>query len=108
MSKEVQNEKIEMLNEQDETNIKSQVNEERETDSVLVGKGEGQSDSGFMMEILVCSLILWGFFFLSRFTGYEKIIAKVDSILSTKSNVMMITEMEEEIAGVCQQLLSQQ
>jgi len=108
MSQDVQNEKKETFYESDETNIKSQDEEEinRETDGGALD--EGQVGNGFMLELLVCSLLLWSFLFLSHFTGYEKIISEVDSILSTKSSVMMITEVEEEIAGICQQLLPQQ
>lgn len=110
MIKEVQNEKIGRIEAEDETNIKS-LSEEKMMDEKIYDGGiaqiEAQTSSGFVLELFICSLILWSFLFLSHFAGYETIAAKVDSILSTKSSVNMIAEVEEELADVCLQFLSQ-
>lgn len=56
-----------------------------------------QHDYGFMIEILICSIILWIFLFLLANNDYKDIIFKIDEMLSEKTRISFIIEYEEQV-----------
>ena len=67
---------------------------------------DGQSGSMFIVELLICSLVLWIFLFLMGSSRYGKIIFKTEEILSTKTSVTMISDIEQQVELTLEKLLT--
>lgn len=87
-----------MIDEQEQT-----VNEEQEVTEII---GTNSHSSGFMLEILLCSFLLWSFLFFKSNVQYKSVLFEVDEMLSAKANITMIDKMQEEVSEVMRLLLS--
>ena len=104
MSEDVQNEKV-IKEAEGLFQSNDLVHKEISTENGSMTTDE-QSGSIFIVELLICSLVLWIFVFLMGNSRYGKIIFKTEEILSTKTSVTMISEMEQQVELALRELLT--
>ena len=104
MNEDVQNEKV--IEEADALFGRNDP-EHDETSTINESMTTGEkSGSMFIVELFICSLVLWIFLFLMGSSRYDKIIFKTEEILSTKTSVTMISDIEQQVELTLQELLT--
>ena len=103
MSEDVQNEKvIEAVEDLQDSHALEHTEMRTENESMSTDE---QSGSMFIVELMICSLVLWIFLFMMGSSQYGKIIFKTEEILSTKTSITMISEMEQQVELTLRELL---
>lgn len=88
----------------DKTSNESLLTEEEEKVISHV-KEEEPLGNGFVIQLLICSLLTWSLLFLTHYEGCEKIIAQIDEMLSSQSHLSIITTIGEKLTEVIQEIL---